>query len=255
MKKSEINWVRAAAEFVVIVVGVLVALWVDNWNQDREEVALESEYLLRLERDVRADSSMYAFLLNPLDEKTKALDLITRVITSTGPLPSDLERFLQALGKDGNSFGWGFPLLQSVTFEDLTDTGNLRLLRDAEMRDSVIGYYKNKNHRLNRISARHTAYPHLVYQILPPEVFAAFPQTDPRAPGGLFREEVETVEQLELSVVEVEGLMNRLRRDEFRRALNAELNFAQFVRGQVLESLDQASTLLSFLRARRGGAP
>jgi hypothetical protein len=250
MKKPEINWIRAGAEFVVIVVGVLVALWVDNWNQDRENVALEREYLLRLERDIRADSLMHAFLLTSLDEKAAALELITEAVARTAPFPSDPRPFLQALGKDGNNFGWGFPLLQSVTFEDLTDTGNLGLLRDAEMRDSIIGYYQNGNHRLNRMSARRTGYLGLLYQILPPEVFAAFPQTDPRAPGSLARMEAEVPEPVDLSMVEANELMNHLRRDDFRRALNAEMNFAQFAKGQVRENLDQASALLSFFRAR-----
>ena len=62
--------------------------------------------------------------------------------------------------------------------------------------------------------------------------------------------EAEVPEPVDLSMVEANELMNHLRRDDFRRALNAEMNFAQFAKGQVRENLDQASALLSFFRAR-----
>ena len=55
MKKPEISLGRAAGEFAVIVLGVLVALGVDGWNQGRKDSALEGDYLQRLEEDVRAD--------------------------------------------------------------------------------------------------------------------------------------------------------------------------------------------------------
>lgn len=49
------EWPMLAAEFLVIVVGVLVALGVDSrasWRNDRQ---LETEYLERLLEDVRYD--------------------------------------------------------------------------------------------------------------------------------------------------------------------------------------------------------
>jgi hypothetical protein len=249
MNKLEINWVRAVGEFAVIVVGVLVALGVDNWNQDREDLALEREYLQRLERDIRADSTMQEFLLSSLAEKADALDLVSHLIHGTGPGPDDLRQFLRALASSGMAFSWGFPVLKSLTFEDLTGTGNLGLLRDSETRDSIISYYKNANHRLNRIGNRHTQYPHLVYSIVPPEVIAAFPQTDPRAPEGLARQEAAPQGELNLSGREVSDLMSLLRGSDFRRALNAELNFAQFAKLQVDDNLSHAADLLNFLRA------
>jgi hypothetical protein len=198
---------------------------------------------------------MQEFMLISLVEKTEALDLIAEVIGTEGPLPSDLNPFLNALGRNGNAFGWGFPALRAVTYEDLTDTGNLRLLHDAEMRDSIIGYYRNANHRLNRVSRRHTGYSGLVLRILPPEIVSAFPQTDPRAPGGLARgEKAAPPLEFEFSPPEAIALLERLQRAEFKDALNAERNFAHFATTQVTESLDQVSVLLRFLKVKREGS-
>jgi hypothetical protein len=197
---------------------------------------------------------MQEFMLIALAEKTEALDLIAEVIGTDGPPPSELNQFLNALGRNGNAFGWGFPALRAVTFEDLTDTGNLRLLHDVEVRDSVIGYYRNANHRLTRVSRRHTGYAALVLRILSPEIVSAFPQTDPRAPGGLARgEEALPPLEFELPLSEATALVTRLQHDEFKDALNAERNFAHFATTQVTESLDQVSVLLRFLEMKREG--
>jgi hypothetical protein len=48
---------RLVAEFLVIVVGVLVALGVDSWAGDRADRVLEREYLHRLLDDVNSPSS------------------------------------------------------------------------------------------------------------------------------------------------------------------------------------------------------
>lgn len=40
---------KLSTEFVVIVVGVLVALAADRWNQGRMDTAAEAEYIARLD--------------------------------------------------------------------------------------------------------------------------------------------------------------------------------------------------------------
>lgn len=53
---------RLAAECFVIVIGVLVALGVDNWANERADRVLEQDYLQRLLDDVRYDMGEFAFL-------------------------------------------------------------------------------------------------------------------------------------------------------------------------------------------------
>jgi hypothetical protein len=251
MKKPEISLGRAAGEFTVIVLGVLVALGVDSLNQDRKDSELERDYLQRLQEDVRVDSMTQGWILEVLSEKAEALDLVAGFVDGAGQAPEDSGPLLKALAKDGTAFGWGLPALQSVTLEDLTDTGSMSLLRDPQVRARIIAYYKNANHRLGRISKRQTDYPASIYRILPPDLITAFPQTDPRAPGDLARRESAPVMELSLSGRELIQLMGRLQTEEFRRALNAERNYTGFAREQVLDNLEKASDLLNVLVERQ----
>ena len=47
----KINWHQAAAEVVLIVAGILVALAVDSWWEERAERATESHFLKALKED------------------------------------------------------------------------------------------------------------------------------------------------------------------------------------------------------------
>ena len=54
-----LDWRRLFGEFVVIVVGVLVALWVDQLREARVNAGLEIEYLESLVTDLESDLSQF----------------------------------------------------------------------------------------------------------------------------------------------------------------------------------------------------
>ena len=55
MSSRSLPWGRLAAEFVVIIVGVLTALWVDELRQARADHSVELAYIEGLTTDLRAD--------------------------------------------------------------------------------------------------------------------------------------------------------------------------------------------------------
>ena len=50
---------RLTGEILIIIVGILAALALDNWNQDRKDRAHSQEYLNRLIADIRADVGVW----------------------------------------------------------------------------------------------------------------------------------------------------------------------------------------------------
>lgn len=49
------DWLGVTIELILLIVGVFLGLQVANWNDQRKEYALESEYLARIAQDIRAD--------------------------------------------------------------------------------------------------------------------------------------------------------------------------------------------------------
>jgi hypothetical protein len=49
------DWMAAIIELVIVVVGILLALQVSNWNQDRQDHARAQSYYRRIDSDLMAD--------------------------------------------------------------------------------------------------------------------------------------------------------------------------------------------------------
>lgn len=135
MKKNA----RLLGEFVLIVVGVLVALAVETALDDRKDGQLRDEYLSRLRDDIELDKL--------------AIDRRIEFFT-------DVQRFsgevLDWLGTDRDldqetllasyyaAEIWPFLPVRN-TYDDLQNTGNIRLLDDIDLRTHLSGYYNKAN--------------------------------------------------------------------------------------------------------------
>jgi len=52
LRLSELNWRRALAEVALIFIGITLALYFDNWNEDRKERLLERQLLVEMRDDL-----------------------------------------------------------------------------------------------------------------------------------------------------------------------------------------------------------
>lgn len=144
MKKSQLEWLnRAATGFVVIVTGVLVALAADGWNQSRQDRVLEKEYLGSLMSDLLEDSVGLAAQIDTTETLEGRASQVLEHITGNSPSDS----WPEDLGPEAE---WSLtsvygPSAQlrpsSSTFEELESTGNLRLIRNRDLRRALYRYY------------------------------------------------------------------------------------------------------------------
>jgi len=134
---THLNWRLLLGEFVVIVVGVLMALWVDQLREARVNAELEVEYLESLVIDLDADLAQFdetdAWMRRQEDAAATVLALYE------GSPPTENVADLVAAVETA---GWQyFPSITRNTIDDLKSTGNLRLIRDPEMRRAIAAYY------------------------------------------------------------------------------------------------------------------
>lgn len=162
------NLRRFTGEFLVIVVGVLVALAVDDWRDYRNERELESHLMERLQDDLRADAADLAIAKAVLHRRTWIFSEIQRGLASgrgARPMPDSIALpagFREALVAGGRSerpweeHRWidvhEHPLayLESTpefdqsddAFQEMIVGGTLRTLRDPALRSSILAYYR-----------------------------------------------------------------------------------------------------------------
>lgn len=121
----------------MIVMGVLVALAVQNWASSRADRRLERQYLVRLDRDLRADSVMIAdYQRVAVAGEAAATQLLTFLLEGAHTVADSV------IARHFSDATRGAYLTPSTsTIDELESTGNVRVLRDVSFRDALFTYY------------------------------------------------------------------------------------------------------------------
>lgn len=143
----------ATRDFLVLVIGILVALWVDAWWQDRQDRDEERQALLGLQEEFRVNQSYLKGVFESLGEMESAA---RRLLTIGGKELSEAEA--QSARRDVQAFFglWTFsPTSGSLTA--LINSGKLGLIRNTDLRTRLAGWqglvldYKEEENAVMRI--------------------------------------------------------------------------------------------------------
>lgn len=159
----EQNWLSVAIEILVVVVGIVLALQVDNWNETRKERNLEQGYLLRLAADIQGDIAGFKELRQIFQEKFEFIEQI-----KAAELPVQIEDDPKAWARRLRySLFVSLPTVRSATFDELAGSGRLAIIEDLQLRSELANYYAQYR-LMSEILARPIgAYKVLVYESFP----------------------------------------------------------------------------------------
>jgi hypothetical protein len=134
----EVRWANVFVEFVLLILGILIALAVNGWLEDRRDAQLEREYLGRLQQDL--DQNL-AILREYIGFEQKQVDdgvLAYRALRGVDEY--DRETVATALSHLADRRT--LRLVRS-TYQDLIGTGSLGLIRDPVLRDKVVRLFED----------------------------------------------------------------------------------------------------------------
>lgn len=125
-------------ELVLIVVGILIALAVDGWIQDRGDRQVERESLELLAGDLGVLLEQIQEFGVYQDNLLEAAGAGLRILSTESVVPRDeaLADALQTL------IGRRTLKLPRAAYEELVGTGTLRLIEDRGLRSSVVRFYQ-----------------------------------------------------------------------------------------------------------------
>jgi len=127
---------RLIAEFLVIVVGVLLALAADRWNQARLDRTSEAGYLSRFAEEIRDDSGRAADYLEGRPAILAALDTLIAFVDGAAPPPS-----LAATALD---VAQEIRLSPLVAWNEIQATRSLEVISDPSVREALTAYYASR---------------------------------------------------------------------------------------------------------------
>lgn len=129
------DWATVGVEFVLIIAGVLIALQVNNWNENRQARAQERVYLERLYYDLersREDTrGNFEFMSGSADDAS----FIVTALRDCSLSPDDKDRFATGMFRLGKL---AQPTLIDTTLEELKSTGSLRVLTGPGLVEEIV---------------------------------------------------------------------------------------------------------------------
>ncbi|NQZ44629.1 MAG: hypothetical protein HRT65_09980 [Flavobacteriaceae bacterium] len=127
----------AIGEIVLVVIGILVALQINTWNNERIDTNREAQYLRNIERDLTRQLSAITVQMDFESEVAKNCDLALASFVSGDRLKAD-STLAMALG---NTTSRRTFLNPNPAYKELVSTGNIALLKNEDFKDQLINYY------------------------------------------------------------------------------------------------------------------
>lgn len=155
----ELRWPEVFLELVLLVLGILLALAVNNWMEDRRDVRAERRYLELLVRDLDWDLRALQDLVALEQAQAKDGVMAYRALARRTDV-SDKEAVSAALSRLTNARTLR---LTRVTYSDLVTTGNIRLIRNPILRDRLVKLYEDNARLLTVLDYNNQAYVHGMY--------------------------------------------------------------------------------------------
>ncbi len=127
----------AIGEIVLVVIGILIALQINNWNEGRKQNTVEIQYLNRLSTDLSTDIKYYN---RRISDSENIIDYHRNFIHQLYQKQSSLDDLKNLF----SNITWNSEQLtsQNSTYIELTNSGNLNIFRNQELRVSIINYYR-----------------------------------------------------------------------------------------------------------------
>ena len=132
------DWFGVVVEFSVVVLGILIAFQVTEWNGERQERARERHYLARIAAEFDGNVAAIEHAIELAKKRGALVDLMVRVVDDPAPVAAEPGRFLHAVEVGGYTFK---PPIGSQTFDEIKAAGDLRVLRDERLRVDLMRFY------------------------------------------------------------------------------------------------------------------
>lgn len=123
----------AIGEIVLVVVGILIAVNIDNWNEDRQVREMELAYLKNLQNDLQSDTTRLSIIISLINEKSTATQRMNE--RSRHKSIENIYHF----SNDMLSILWDETFTPNTnTYNEMVSTGKLSIIRNEELKLSLL---------------------------------------------------------------------------------------------------------------------
>mgnify|MGYP003631469162 CR=1 FL=1 len=174
----------AIGEIILVVIGILVALQVSNWNKQNEDRKLEKRYISELILDLQKDSIFISSFRQRSYQQMVSKNKLTDYFEGQQFTEDSLVAYFSSQWKPVPKFN---PII--TTLDEMKSTGNIRVLQNSTIRRKILETYNYYTTHINNIEERY----HIQQNALGNLVISKVP--------NIFVEFYETTEKLNIKAV------------------------------------------------------
>lgn len=121
----------AIGEIILVVIGILIALQINNWNEQRKENIKEQALLKRLEKEFNSNQKQ---LLGKIESRNDIIQKSSRLLTFYNePENAELDSIFLYLGSI-------IPTTFDPIQNDLVSSGNIEIIKNEELKQLLINW-------------------------------------------------------------------------------------------------------------------
>ncbi|MCK0180476.1 DUF6090 family protein [Flavobacteriaceae bacterium S0862] len=127
----------AIGEIVLVVIGILIALGINNWNQENKDNKLSKEYLSRIHRDLVQDTTSFRDIIKSNKKLRNDIKEVLVVLYQENITKEQVKKI--AVVYD-NVTEQVFSSNQN-TYNGMINSGALQLIQNLELKEAIINVY------------------------------------------------------------------------------------------------------------------
>ncbi len=140
---AEANYGTLGLEIIVVILGILIAIQIDRWAEDRREREQEYDYLVRLKEDLQVEIHSMDEAIQSAESRVAGVLLLEEVIAN----PSIVMEQLDAVPVAMETATWlSFPQINAFVYTELQSSGNLALIQSESLRRELANHYTSIQH-------------------------------------------------------------------------------------------------------------
>lgn len=134
----------AIGEIILVVIGILIALGINNWNENRKDRKQENEFLISIRKDLKQDKAFIQLIIEQLEPRIKAYEILNNDLVNLYQNDrKTLDSLFKAYFRSQPTF---YPILGS--YESAVAGNQLTNFRNKELLQKVIKLYNSTYDRL-----------------------------------------------------------------------------------------------------------
>lgn len=123
----------AIGEIILVVIGILIALQINNWNERRKERAVEVNFLKNLRADLASEIENNTYFSNYRFQKAEASASLIN-----GDEPQTIEDVKKYTERYEHVFIWHIYVPNNNTYKELLSSGNLSFIKNDSVKNGLL---------------------------------------------------------------------------------------------------------------------